>query len=219
MNGRVLLQVLKIIAITVPVTWYWLESGRVAYGRLFVQLALPIYGFLGMTDGRLKTAIRPDDIPVGVFDLWAANVIVSLLPAVVSGEESALNCVVARFDVAAIKKYLGVDCAPVYCTKIASKLVRTYTDRHGLKDLTRELLGIKVSKEQQSSNWGSDELTPEQLKYAATDVLHLHQLRVKLDKMLARENRQALAQASFDFLTTRVALDLQGWNDIDIFHH
>ncbi|MPZ09397.1 MAG: ribonuclease D [Kiloniellaceae bacterium] len=125
----------------------------------------------------------------------------------------------ARFDVAAIRRYLGVDCAPVYCTKIASKLVRTYTDRHGLKDLCRELLGVELSKQQQSSDWGAAELTQEQLAYAASDVLYLHDLRAKLDVMLAREGRDVLARACFDFLPTRAALDIAGWEEIDIFAH
>ena len=125
----------------------------------------------------------------------------------------------ARFDVGMIKKYLGVECAPVYCTKIASKLVRTYTDRHGLKDLSRELLGLDMSKQQQSSDWGADTLSDAQLAYAASDVLHLHDLKATLDKMLAREGRSELAQACFDFLPTRAALDLAGWPETDIFAH
>lgn len=125
----------------------------------------------------------------------------------------------ARFDVAAIKRYLEVDCTPVYCTKIASKLVRTYTDRHGLKDLCRELLGVEISKQQQSSDWGAEELSRDQLNYAASDVLYLHRLKTTLDEMLAREGRSDLAQACFDFLPTRAALDLAGWNEIDIFAH
>ncbi|WP_425064036.1 ribonuclease D [Pyruvatibacter mobilis] len=125
----------------------------------------------------------------------------------------------ARFDVGMISKYLGVTCAPVYCTKIASRLVRTYTDRHGLKDLARELLGVDMSKQQQSSDWGADDLSPAQLDYAASDVLYLHQMKDKLDMMLAREGRADLAQACFDFLPTRAALDLAGWPDEDIFAH
>lgn len=125
----------------------------------------------------------------------------------------------ARFDVAAIRHYLDVDCAPVYCTKIASKLVRTYTDRHGLKDLCRELLGIDLSKQQQSSDWGADTLSDEQLAYAASDVLYLHQLRAALDGMLEREGRSHLAEKMFAFLPTRAELDLVGWPDIDLFAH
>ena len=125
----------------------------------------------------------------------------------------------ARFDLAAIRRYLGVDCAPVYCTKIASKLARTYTDRHGLKDLCRELLGVELSKQQQSSDWGAAELSQEQLAYAASDVLYLHDLRAKLDVMLAREGRDSLAQACFDFLPARAALDIAGWQETDIFAH
>ena len=125
----------------------------------------------------------------------------------------------ARFDVAVFRHYLGVDCKPVYCTKIASKLVRTYTDRHGLKDLVRELLGVELSKEQQSSDWGASELSEKQLAYAANDVAYLHQLKKVLDEMLARESRSHLAKACFDFLPSRAELDLKGWEEIDVFAH
>ena len=125
----------------------------------------------------------------------------------------------ARFDLAAIQHYLGVVAAPVYCTKIASRLIRTYTDRHGLKELVREILGAEVSKQQQSSDWGAPELSDAQRDYAASDVRYLHQLRDKLDVRLAREGRTALAQACFDFLPHRAALDLAGWPEIDIFAH
>src|ERR1700739_1580302 len=125
----------------------------------------------------------------------------------------------ARFDLAALFNAFGVMPQPVYCTKIASRLSRTYTDRHGLKDLVREVLGIDLSKQQQSSDWGSDNLTEAQLAYAASDVLHLHALREKLDAMLAREGRTKLAQACFEFLPTRAKLDLQGWDSEDIFAH
>jgi ribonuclease D len=124
-----------------------------------------------------------------------------------------------RFDIAALLNRLGVLTAPVYCTKIASRLVRTYTDRHGLKDLVRELLDIDISKQQQSSDWGADMLSPAQLDYAAADVLYLHRLREELDARLAREGRSELAQACFDFLPTRARLDLAGWPEIDIFAH
>ncbi len=125
----------------------------------------------------------------------------------------------ARFDVAVLFNTFGVMPQPVYCTKIASRLARTYTDRHGLKDLVRELLGIELSKQQQSSDWGAAALSDAQLTYAASDVLHLHQLRERLDDMLARENRTALAQACFGFLPSRALLDLEGWPDEDIFSH
>jgi ribonuclease D len=124
-----------------------------------------------------------------------------------------------RFDIAMLRRHLGVATAPVYCTKIASRLARTFTDRHGLKDLVREVLGIELSKQQQSSDWGAPELSDEQLKYAAADVLHLHALKARLDQMLAREGRTALAQACFDFLPTRASLDLGGWGAEDIFAH
>ncbi|MEI9965385.1 MAG: ribonuclease D [Caulobacteraceae bacterium] len=124
-----------------------------------------------------------------------------------------------RFDIGMVLHYLGVETRPVYCTKIASKLARTYTDRHGLKDLTRELLSVDISKQQQCSDWGADKLTPEQVAYAASDVLNLHALKAKLDDMLAREGRTELAQACFDFLPWRARLDLAGWEDADIFAH
>ncbi len=124
-----------------------------------------------------------------------------------------------RFDIAAMENAFGTLAAPVYCTKIASKLIRTYTDRHGLKMLLQELLGVDVSKQQQSSDWGADKLTDAQLSYAASDVLYLHRLRDELDLRLAREGRSELAQACFDFLPTRAKLDLAGWPDIDIFSH
>jgi ribonuclease D len=125
----------------------------------------------------------------------------------------------ARFDLAAIQHYLGVVAAPVYCTKTASRLIRTYTDRHGLKELVRELLGQDISKQQQSSDWGAPELSDAQKEYAASDVRFLHALREKLDVRLAREGRAALAQACFDFLPSRAALDLAGWPEVDIFAH
>ena len=125
----------------------------------------------------------------------------------------------ARFDMATIKHWLGVDVGPVWCTKIASKLVRTYTDRHGLKDLVREMLGIDMSKQQQSSDWATPVLSDAQKQYAAADVLYLHELKMRLEQMLARESRTALAQAAFDFLPTRVALDLAGFGEMDIFTH
>ncbi|WP_335947866.1 MULTISPECIES: ribonuclease D [Salipiger] len=124
-----------------------------------------------------------------------------------------------RFDIAAMYKAFGALAAPVYCTKIASRMVRTYTDRHGLKTLTQELLSVDISKQQQSSDWGAETLTEAQRDYAASDVLHLHKLREALDAMLAREGRSALAQSCFDFLPTRALLDLEGWPGTDIFAH
>ncbi len=125
----------------------------------------------------------------------------------------------ARFDVGVFQRYLKVSTAPVWCTKIASKLVRTYTDKHGLKDLVKELLDVDLSKQQQSSDWGAAKLSDAQLSYAASDVLHLHRLKATLDAMLAREGRQDLALRCFDFVGTRSALDLAGWGDEDIFAH
>jgi ribonuclease D len=125
----------------------------------------------------------------------------------------------ARFDLAMIYHYLGVMAGPVYCTKIASRLARTFTDRHGLRDLCKDVLGVELSKQQQSSDWGATNLTDQQLQYAATDVLHLHALRARLDAMLAREGRADLARAAFEFLPARVLLDLEGWAEQDIFAH
>jgi ribonuclease D len=125
----------------------------------------------------------------------------------------------ARFDLAMIYHHLGVMALPVYCTKIASRLARTFTDRHGLRDLCKELINIDLSKQQQSSDWGAEALTDEQLRYAASDVLHLHALRSRLDAMLAREGRVELARACFEFLPHRVMLDLEGWAEQDIFAH
>ena len=125
----------------------------------------------------------------------------------------------ARFDVGLLQHALGIRVAPVRCTKIAAKLVRTYTDRHGLKDLCRDLLGVELSKQQQTSDWGATDLTPEQLAYAASDVLHLHALWERLEALLVRENRLALAQACFDFLPARGQLDILGWDAPDIFAH
>ena len=125
----------------------------------------------------------------------------------------------ARFDIAMLKKYAGVLCKTVYCTKIASKLARTYTDRHGLKELCKELLNVEISKQQQSSDWGKDILSKNQINYAASDVLYLHDIKEKLDEILERENRIKLANSLFRFIPTRVDLDLSGWHDNDIFSH
>lgn len=125
----------------------------------------------------------------------------------------------ARFDLAAIKLHLGVECAPVYCTRTASRLVRTYTDKHGLRMICRELIGIDLNKQQQSSDWGAAKLSSEQLEYAANDVYYLHALKEKLDVMLVREGRMELAKKCFNFLPVRAELDISGWPDIDIFEH
>ena len=125
----------------------------------------------------------------------------------------------ARFDIAAIKAYLDIICSPVFCTRIASRLTRTYTEKHGLKDICAELLGIEISKQQQQSDWASAELTNEQREYAASDVLYLHQLMKILNDRLIRESRSGMAQACFDFLPFQAELDLEGWNNVDIFAH
>ena len=125
----------------------------------------------------------------------------------------------ARFDVAVLKKNLGILCKSIYCTKVASKLARTYTDRHGLKEICKELLNIEISKQQQSSDWGSTELLKSQINYAANDVLYLHEIKEKLDIILQREGRLKLANTIFKFIPTRVSLDLLGWHNVDIFSH
>jgi ribonuclease D len=125
----------------------------------------------------------------------------------------------ARFDIAMMRKWMGVTVAPVWCTKIASRLARTYTDRHGLKDVAREIAGVDMSKAQQSSDWGAATLSDAQIQYAASDVLYLHQIKAGLEAMLEREGRMALARACFDFLPVRAELDLAGWGEQDIFAH
>ncbi|MFD0848318.1 ribonuclease D [Sphingosinicella xenopeptidilytica] len=150
--------------------------------------------------------------PLGQFD--APN-----LKAVLTDPSRLKILHFARFDVALIQQYLGIVMAPVWCTKIASKLIRTYTDRHGLKDLAREVIGQDISKQQQSSDWGADTLSEAQIEYAASDVRYLHRIKAILEERLEREGRTALAQACFDFLPTRAALDLAGWADKDIFSH
>lgn len=141
------------------------------------------------------------------------------LKAVLSDQKKTKIFHFARFDIAIIKKYLEIDCTPVYCTRTASRLVRTYTDRHGLRECCRELLGVELNKQQQSSYWGAEELTSEQLEYAANDVYHLHALMAEFDERLKRENRTELAKKCFDALPTRAELDLKGWAEIDIFAH
>jgi ribonuclease D len=125
----------------------------------------------------------------------------------------------ARFDLAMLQRHLGIRCTPVYCTRTASRLTRTNTDKHGLKDLCKEMLDVELSKQQQTSDWGAETLSQEQVDYAAADVLHLHRLKAEFDKLLAREGRTALAEACFKFLPDRAALDLAGWADEDIFSH
>lgn len=160
----------------------------------------------GDGDAHIVQMVRPD------YD--APN-----LKAVLGNPDTQILYHFARFDVAVIKKFLGVETKNVYCTRTASKLVRTYTDRHGLRDCCRELLGVDLNKQQQSSDWGADELSEAQLQYAANDVLHLHALQDKFNAMLEREGRMELAQKCFDFLPVRADLDLEGWPEDDIFAH
>lgn len=177
---------------------------------------------LGLNPGRDRLCVvqlSPGDGSADVVQIPAGKVQAPNLARLLADPARPKIFHFARFDLAVLYKNLGVMARPVYCTKIASRLVRTYTDRHGLKDLARELLGIDMSKQQQSSDWGAAELTDAQIAYAASDVLYLHQMKAKLDGMLSREGRTALAEACFAFLPTRVALDLGGWAEEDIFSH
>jgi ribonuclease D len=163
--------------------------------------------------------LSPGDGTADVVQILPGQAEAPNLKALLADETKTKLFHFARFDMAALYASFGVMTTPVYCTKIASKLVRTYTDRHGLKDLSRELLGVDMSKQQQSSDWGAETLSQAQLDYAASDVLYLHDLRRHLDRMLTREERSDMARACFEFLPTRVQLDLAGWPEIDIFAH
>lgn len=163
--------------------------------------------------------LSPGDGSADVVQISRGQTAAPNLAALMSDPAKAKIFHFARFDVAVLRHYLNISVTPVWCTKIASKLVRTYTDRHGLKDITRELLGIELSKQQQSSDWAAETLSDAQLDYAASDVLHLHGLKEKLEFMLAREERTHLAEACFRFLPVRAELDLKGWEETDIFAH
>ncbi len=163
--------------------------------------------------------LSPGDGTADVVQIQPGQTDAPNLKALLADETKTKLFHFARFDMAALQAAFGIMPNPVYCTKIASKLVRTYTDRHGLKDLSRELLGVDMSKQQQSSDWGAETLSQAQLDYAASDVLYLHDLRRHLDRMLSREGRADMAKACFDFLPTRAQLDLAGWPEIDIFAH
>jgi len=169
-------------------------------------------------DGTADVVQVPANAP-DLHNVAAANVAAPNLVRLLTDTNTLKIFHFARFDLGVLYQGLGIMPGPVYCTKIASRLARTYTDRHGLKDLTREVLGIDLSKQQQSSDWGAPDLTDAQVAYAASDVLHLHALKAKLDVMLAREGRQELAAACFRFLPDRVRLDLAGWGGEDIFAH
>jgi ribonuclease D len=177
---------------------------------------------LGLNPGRDRLCVvqlSRGDGSADVVQIAKGQAVPPVLSAVLADPAVSKIFHYARFDIAALQQAFGIVTAPVYCTKIASKLVRTYTDRHGLKDLSRELLSVDMSKQQQSSDWGAAELSKEQVAYAASDVLHLHELKAKLDMMLMREGRMEIAEACFRFLPTRAALDLQGWPEVDIFAH
>ena len=189
-----------------------------AYGAV-VAIDTETLGLNPHRDRLCLVQLSPGDGSADVVQIPAGKVASPNLVRLLSDPKKLKLFHFARFDLAVLQKTYGVMAGPVYCTKIASKLTRTYTDKHGLKDLVRELLGIDLSKQQQSSDWGAAKLTDAQLAYAASDVLHLHALKERLDQMLARENRAALAEACFRFLPTRVELDLGGWADMDVFAH
>jgi ribonuclease D len=189
-----------------------------AYGAV-VAIDTETLGLNPHRDRLCVVQLSPGDGSADVVQIPAGKVASPNLVRLLSDPKKLKLFHFARFDLAVLYKTYGVMAAPVFCTKIASKLTRTYTDKHGLKDLVRELLGIDLSKQQQSSDWGAAKLTDAQLTYAASDVLHLHALKERLDQMLARENRTALAEACFRFLPTRVELDLGGWADTDVFAH
>lgn len=177
---------------------------------------------LGLNPNRDRLCVvqlSPGDGTADVVQIPAGRVTAPNIAALLADTARPKIFHYARFDLAVLFKSLGVMAQPVYCTKIASRLARTYTDRHGLKDLARELVGIDMSKQQQSSDWGAAELSEAQIAYAASDVLYLHEIKARLDEMLAREGRAALAEACFHFLPARVALDLNGWAEEDIFSH
>ncbi|RDE09448.1 ribonuclease D [Pelagibacterium lacus] len=177
---------------------------------------------MGLNPGRDRLCVvqlSPGDGTADVVQILPGQTEAPNIAALLADETKTKLFHFARFDMAALYAAFGVMPAPVYCTKIASKLVRTYTDRHGLKDLSRELLNVDMSKQQQSSDWGAETLSQAQLDYAASDVLYLHDLRRHLDRMLSREDRARFAASCFDFLPTRARLDLAGWPETDIFAH
>lgn len=176
-------------------------------------------GLIPRRDRLCVVQLSPGDGSADVVQIEKGQCVAPNLTALLSDPAKTKIFHFGRFDIAVLYHTFGITCAPVFCTKIASKLTRTYTDRHGLKDVCRELLNIDLSKQQQSSDWAAEELTEAQLEYAASDVLYLHQLRDKMMANLEREDRVDYANACFDFLPTRAKLDLMGWEDTDIFAH
>jgi len=176
-------------------------------------------GLVPRRDRLCVVQLSPGDGSADVIQIAAGQTRAPNLVALLADRTKRKLFHYGRFDIAALFNALGVTATPVFCTKIASRLTRTYTDRHGLKDVTRELLGVELSKQQQSSDWAAEALTPAQLEYAASDVLHLHALTEKLTARLVRDGREAHAKACFEFLPTRAKLDLLGWEETDIFAH
>ena len=176
-------------------------------------------GLLPLRDRLCVVQLSPGDGTADVIQITKGQTEAPNLKALLEDPDRTIIFHFARFDVAVLENALGIRCNNIFCTKIASRLTRTYTDRHGLKDIVRELIGVDLSKQQQSSDWAAEKLSQAQLEYAASDVLHLHELRAHLDKRLEREERTDLAKACFEFLPTRARLDLAGWADTDIFAH
>jgi len=189
-----------------------------AYGNS-VAIDTETLGLNPLRDRLCVVQLSPGDGTADVVQIPAAGVSSPNLVKLLSDPKRLKIFHFARFDIAVLFHAYNVMTGPIYCTKIASRIARTYTDRHGLKDLTRELLNIEISKQQQSSDWGAEELSEAQISYAASDVLHLHALKEKLDEMLARDHRAELAHACFAFLPARARLDLGGWSEEDIFSH
>ncbi|MCB9983772.1 MAG: ribonuclease H-like domain-containing protein [Rhodospirillales bacterium] len=192
--------------------------GDIHFGKM-VAVDTETLGLNPERDPLCLVQLSAGDGNAHIVQLDRANYEAPNLKALISNENALKIFHFARFDITIMKKYLEVDCTPVYCTRTASRLARTYTDRHGLRECCRELLGVELNKQQQSSDWGAEEINDAQLQYAANDVLHLHALKDKLDIMLEREDRMALAQKCFDFLPVRADLDLAGWSADDIFAH
>ena len=176
-------------------------------------------GLNPLRDRLCVVQLSPGDGTADVVQIAKGQTDAPNLKQLLEDKERTIMFHFARFDVAVLLHALGISCANVYCTKIASRLTRAYTDRHGLKDLVKELVNVDISKQQQSSDWAAETLSQAQLEYAASDVLHLHELRAHLDKRLEREDRKELAKACFEFLPTRARLDLAGWPETDIFAH
>lgn len=196
-----------------------ISSGDAARYNSAIAIDTETLGLIPRRDRLCVVQLSPGDGSADVIQIAAGQTSAPILTGMLADPDREKIFHFARFDVAVLYHAFGVTCAPVFCTKIASRLTRTYTDRHGLKDNLKELLDVDISKQQQSSDWAAETLSTAQLEYAASDVLHLHALRARLAARLEREHRSEIARACFEFLPTRAKLDLAGWNDVDIFAH